>query len=76
MSGMDVNLQVLVKNSALRKTINETIKIILDIENCSEGPLNPELQIFLERLGNTCFIIAQTREHNLSPNPTDPQLLD
>ena len=74
MSGTDVNLQALVKNSALRKTINETINIILDIDSKSEGPLNPQLQIFLDKLGHVCFIIAQAREDNLSPDPADPQL--
>ena len=73
MSGTDINLQALVNNSALRKTINETIKIILDIDNNSEGPLNPQLQIFLDKLGHVCFIIAQAREDNLSLSPSDPQ---
>ena len=75
MSGTDVNLQALGKNSALRKTINKTINIILDIDKYSERPLNPELQIFLDKLGHTCFIIAQAREDNLSSDPADLQLI-
>ena len=67
------SLQALVNNSALRKTINETINIILDIDNHSEGPLNPQLQIFLDKLGHVCFIIAQARADRLSLNSSDPQ---
>ena len=63
------NLQALVNNSALRKTINETINIILEFHNHSEGPLNPQLQTFLEKLVHVCFIIAQARARQAEPEP-------